>query len=67
MNLTPERKAEIDGMNVYTLLYGVRFSRIGDPKMQGEAGEYWRKRLGELRDKDPDAYVSASKTMGWEQ
>ena len=65
MDLTPELKIYIDQMNVYQLLYKVRFATIGDPLMTGKVGEYWLKRLAEVRDQDNGAYVSASKQMGW--
>jgi hypothetical protein len=65
MTLTPELKAEIDGMSVYVLLEKNRFSSIGDPLFQGESGEYCLKRLRELKDKDPEGFTSASKHMGW--
>lgn len=65
MILTPESKAEIDSKSVYDLLYGVRFAPVGDARFQDGNGEYWMKRLAELRAQDPDAYVAASKEMGW--
>jgi hypothetical protein len=67
MKLTPELKNEIDLMGVYGLLHGVRFHRAGAECMQGESGEYWMKRLAELREQDNDAYVRASKDMGWKE
>lgn len=66
MNLTPEIKLTIDRMNVQELLHGVRFAPIGDERFQGERGEYWLKRLAALRSQDNNAYVQASKTIGWE-
>lgn len=65
MDLTPELKAEIDSHDVYTLLRCVRFAPIGDQMFQGESGEYWMKRLAEVRRQDNEAYVRASKQMGW--
>ena len=65
MTLTPELKAAIDKKDVRTLLSRVRFAPIGDAMFQGESGEYWLKRLAEVRDQDNDAYVAASKSLGW--
>ena len=65
MKLTPELKAKIDAKNVVQLLSGWRFTPAGDPMFQGESGDYWGKRLAELRDADPGAYVAASKSLGW--
>lgn len=67
MKLTPELKAEIDSKSIYELLYRVRFSPLGDEMMQDESGKYWLKRMDEKRREDNDAYVAASKEMGWER
>lgn len=67
MKLTPENKAVIDGKTVMQLLGGVRFAPIGDPWFQDETGDYWLKRLAELRSQDNGAYVSESKNLGWEK
>jgi hypothetical protein len=63
--LTPELKARIDAIPLYDLFRTHRFAEPGDPRFQGAEGEYRCKRLAELRDKDPAAYVLASKTIGW--
>lgn len=65
MKLTPENKAIIDGKNIEQLLQKVRFAPIGDPWFQDETGDYWLKRMAELRDANPGAYVAASKNIGW--
>ncbi len=67
MELTDELKAKIDSYSVYTLLQKVRFAPIGDPLMCGEVGDYWMNRLATLRNQDNDAYVKASKDIGWER
>jgi len=64
MKLTPENKAAIDAKTVGQLLSGVRFAPAGDPWFQGETGDYWLKRLAEVRSQDNDAYVQASKALG---
>jgi hypothetical protein len=64
MDLTQERKAEINSKTIRQLLSQWRFAPVGDPWFQGETGAYWENRMCELRDKDNDAYVSASKSLG---
>ena len=65
MKLTEENKKHIDSLDVYQLLYKNRFAPCGDPWFQGETGEYWMKRLDIARNENPDAFVLASKHMGW--
>jgi len=67
MTLTPENKAHIDSLDVYALLYKVRFAPVGDEWFQGQTSEHWLKRLSEVRAQDNDAYVRASKDMGWDR
>lgn len=62
MDLTPENKEIIDNMDYEQLLRQWRFSPSGDPWIQGETGEYWSKRMKEL--KGPD-HTSISKKIGW--
>ncbi|MFH1744272.1 MAG: hypothetical protein ABIH23_35165 [bacterium] len=64
MQLTEERKAYIDGLDVNQLLSYWRFAEAGDPWFQDETGEYWGKRLAEKRGQDNAAYVRASKNIG---
>lgn len=65
MNLTPELKAEIDNKSHYELLCRWRFHPIGDPIFQDESGEYFGKRMAELRTKDPEQAIVNSKTLGF--
>ena len=65
MDLTPQNKTYIDSLGVYNLLHKVRFAPVGDTWFQGETGEYWVKRLSEVRAQDNEAYMRASKDMGW--
>jgi len=67
MTLTPELKAEIDAKDVEELLRRVRYAPPGSTLFAGESGEYWFKRLDELRSQDNDAYVAASKRIGWDK
>jgi len=66
MDLTPDRKAKIDSMAYEDLLYRWRFAPIGDPWFQGETGEYWGKRMKELREQEKN-HVQASKIIGWDR
>ena len=65
MDLTPERKKYIDSLSYEGLLSRWRFAPIGDLMFQGETGEYWGKRMGEMRSRDEGAAVAASKVIGW--
>lgn len=65
MTLTPELKAEIDAKSVEEILRLVRFEPVGSPWFCGDCGPYVTKRLSELRSQDNDAYVAASKAIGW--
>lgn len=64
MELTPENKRHIDSLDYEGLLRHWRFAPVGDPWFCGETGEYWAKRMKELREQDAD-HVGASKKIGW--
>lgn len=68
MKLTEERKRYIDGLSYYSLLSRWRNATGGDKIFMGETGDYWAKRMKELREEpDGDArHVSASKSIGWD-
>jgi hypothetical protein len=65
--LTPELKAKIDSKSYQDLLYDWRFTPVGDTTFQGESGEYFSKRMAELRSAPGgnEKHVSASKKIGW--
>jgi hypothetical protein len=42
-----------------------RFAPVGDVMFQGESGEYFAKRMAELRAAGAD-HVGASKRLGWQ-
>lgn len=65
MKLTKKNKTHIDNLDYYGLLFCWRNSKSGDKWFQGETGNYWGKRMGELKAKDPAAAVQASKDIGW--
>lgn len=65
MDLTQENKQYIDSLDLVELLRHWRFAQVGDKWFVGETGEYWGKRMFSLRDQDNDAWVSASKLIGW--
>ena len=50
MELTKENKQYIDSMSYMSLLSQWRYSPVGNPWFQGETGDYWSKRMAELRD-----------------
>lgn len=58
-------KEYIDSASYEELLRRWRFSDFSDPIFQGEAGEYYSKRMKELRAQDPSAAVSISMKIGW--
>lgn len=62
MDLTPENKKVIDDMSYEGLLRQWRFAPAGDPWFQGETGQYWGKRMAELR--DTVDHVAISKKLG---
>lgn len=64
MDLTPKNKEAIDGMSYESLLAKWRFAPVGDPWLQGETGDYWSKRMKELKNQGAD-HVGASKQIGW--
>ena len=66
MELTDKNKAHIDAMSYEGLLSYWRFAPAGDPWFQGATGDYWSKRMIELRDQGVD-HVGASKRIGWEK
>ena len=65
MQLTPDIQAKIDGYGVEQLLAHIRFASIGDERFTGETGAYWLKALEKKMDADLEAYVNASKRIGW--
>lgn len=64
MDLTMDNKEHIDSLSYTQLLSKWRFAPVGDSWFQGETGEYWGKRMAELRDQGAD-HVGASKSIGW--
>jgi hypothetical protein len=63
MDLTEENKKYIDSLSHYDLLSHWRYAPSGDKWFQGETGEYWGKRMAELRAKDPAQAVADSKAL----
>jgi len=62
MKLTEKNKAKIDSMSYKQLLSYWRFAPVGSPWFQGETGEYWKKRMKEIK---PDNHAQISKDIGW--
>jgi len=59
--IDPKLKEKIDAMSQEELCHKWRFAPAGDPMFQGEAGDYFKKRLGELGGMTPEI----SKKIGW--
>lgn len=66
MELTSENKKYIDGLSYESLLSHNRFAPIGDKWFQGETGDYWLKRMYELKNSGIVDHVGISKKIGWE-
>lgn len=66
MKLTDDIKKEIDSMSYENLLSLWRFAPAGDKWFQGERGDYFSKRMADLRKHGAD-HVGASKFVGWEK
>ncbi len=64
MDLTEENKKHIDSLSHYELLSHWRSAPVGDLWFQGETGEYWGKRMAEMRPKDNAQAVADSKAIG---
>lgn len=66
MELTEELKKRIDSMSYGELLSLWRFAAVGTPLFLGASGDYFAKRLSEMRDKVGDEeHVATSKRLGW--
>ena len=66
MKLTPENKAYIDSLSYMSLLDRWRHAPSGDAWFQDETGDYWSRRMSELKEAGADP-VGASKAVGWEK
>jgi len=69
MKLTEANKKHIDSLSYERLLARWRFAPLGDSWFKGETGDYWQKRMGELRAQPGgnEIHVAASKFLGWER
>jgi hypothetical protein len=65
MELTPENKKHIDSFSYEDLLSKWRFAPAGDPWFSGPTGDYWGKRMAELR--STVNHSAISKRIGWDQ
>ena len=67
MELTQDNKAFIDSLSYEELLREWRFHPIGEAPFwfEGATGEYWGKKMGELR--GTVDHVAISKKIGWEK
>ncbi len=62
-NLSPELKAEIDGLTQVQMAHRWRFAPTGDPVFVGDAGKYFNERFTELG----GMTTKVSKQIGWER
>ena len=69
MKLTIENKQYIDLLSYEELLRYWRFAPAGDTWFQDETGDYWYKRMNELRLRPggQEEHVRASKAIGFRQ
>lgn len=65
MILTAELKAQIDGMDYWSMLKKWRFTPSGDSMFEGESGTYYKQVMLEKKDADPEGAVQDSKDIGW--
>lgn len=67
MELTEKVRAAIDAKTYEQLLSGWRFAPVGDRWFEGESGDYWAKRMAQLRTQENgnERHVAASKSIGW--
>ena len=62
-----DQKEWIDKASYYALLNKWRFAKTGDPIFQGEAGQYYKKALADMRAQVGNAeHVRISKNLGFE-
>ena len=63
--MNAQQKKWIDNASYEQLLSHWRFAPIGDPMFQGDTGDYYKKVMGEKKQKcNP---VQASKNVGWDK
>ena len=67
MELNEKNKRYIDSLSYQSLLGLWRFAPAGDPWFTTETGEYWGKRMAELRNQPggQERHIAASKDLGW--
>lgn len=66
--MNPTKKSRIDALTYEELLHDHRFAPVGDPRYQGEEGEYRMNRLRELRSElSKGEHARASKAIGWDK
>ena len=66
MELTEHTKNHIQSLSYEELLAYWRFDPAGNPWFRGETGDYWARRMEELRNKPGGREVHAeASTIGW--
>ena len=61
--MTDEQKKRIDSMSQYEMARMWRFSKSGEPLLQGDTGEYFSKVFSEKGGMTPEI----SKRLGWQR
>lgn len=65
--MTPEQKAWIDNATYEDLFRKWRFAPIGDPLLQGEAGDHFVKMFNKRRSEiGSEEHTRISKRIGWD-
>jgi hypothetical protein len=62
--MTEAEKKQIDSMSHYQLCHRWRFSESGDPLLQGDTGQYFKKVLFEEKG---GFTPEISKSLGWDR
>ena len=62
MQLTVELQEIIDKLTYKQLLIGWRYANAGNEMFEGDSGEYWYKRMQEIK---PLNHATISKQVGW--
>jgi hypothetical protein len=52
--MSPDQKAAIDSMDRFSLCQKWRFAPVGEPLLQGEAGDYFKDRMIKLGGFSPE-------------
>ena len=65
IELTDERRAEIDAMSLLEMLGEWRFAQMGRFQIGDPESEYFQKVMFAKKEANPGEWVAASKALGW--